>query len=171
MSTTRISELLIKAVSGTLTSDERAELIRWKNELPENQILYERIMDPGKFLGDLRKRESKPSALNQPILYPAPINEKDPYQWPHTHDRQWFLKQIFNLIHNSPDINSIQVIYCFDASIQHILIHHNYLLATNGDFFTFNFVLDVLSAAYCVPLLPDMPTEEAKEIANGILNI
>jgi hypothetical protein len=103
--------------------------------------------------------------------YPEPINKADPYQWPHHHNREWFLLEVlkFCKIAEVTEINTIQFLYCIDATIQHILINHNANLVKGEDYFTFNWVLDLLSAAYGVPLLPNFPTQEAKDITEIIL--
>jgi hypothetical protein len=102
---------------------------------------------------------------------PEPINKPDPYQWLHHHDREWFLLEVLKLckIADVTEINKIEYLYCMNATIQDILITHNVNLVKGEDYFTFNWVLDLLSAAYGVPLLPNFPTPEAKKIAELIL--
>lgn len=108
----------------------------------------------------------------QPKQYPYPVNKQDPYQWPHPHDRQWFLIEALKLLQLAEaddEINKIEYLYCVEATIQHILIHHNAALVKGEEYFTFNLVLDLLSAAYCIPLLPNQPSFEAKQIAEYVL--
>lgn len=115
------------------------------------------------------KKTTLDTRTNQTTLYPDPINKKDPYTWLHQNDQKWFLEQFINLAEPG-DLNIVELFYCLEAPIQHMIIHHNYALATGGDCLTFNMVLDLLSAAYCVPLLPGLPTKEAKMTCKVILS-
>lgn len=114
---------------------------------------------------------SRKTFTKQVKSYPEPINKPDPYQWLHPHDREWFLLEVLKFCKKADvtEINVIEFLYCIDATIHYILINHNANAVKGEDYFTFNWVLDLLSAAYCVPLLPNFPTPEAKEIAELIL--
>lgn len=167
MTPARIKDLLVKALKKTLSEAEKSALETWKDSSASNLALYESVMDPAQLLAGLKARQSLEE--QEVFQYPAPLNKKDPYQWPHQHDQKWFLTEVYKLSQSSMDINSIEFLYCITATIQHILIRHNALLMRDKDFFTFNWVLDVLSAAYGVPLLPDMPTAAAKEVTQYVL--
>lgn len=151
----RISSLIVKHLNRTITEKEKEELAEWRNASPEHEEAFQGITNSKELVRELEVR------LQQ--------SQHEPYIWPHKNDQRWFLEQIYHLVAKEPAINNTQFLYCLNASIEYIIGHHNNQLTKNGDFFTYNFVLDCLSAAYGIPLLPGMPSSEAKETIKILL--